>query len=105
MDGAAERRARAGHVLIGPEQSEQRVAAMESGSTGASGRGGGEISQERQSLGLREDRPELAVIRTAQIQCAEGAKLYQTGSRWGQWAALTCEGRVRGEAAGNFTIL
>jgi hypothetical protein len=33
---------------------------------------------------LREDSPELAAIRTAQIQCAERAKLYQTGSRLGQ---------------------
>src|SRR5712671_2245053 len=65
---------------------------MESGSTGASGRGGGEISQERQPLGLREDSPELAAIRTAQIQRAERAKLYQNGSRLANGPLLPARG-------------
>jgi hypothetical protein len=95
MDGAAERGACACQVLVWPEQAKQRVAAVECGCAGSARRSRGQINQQREPLGLCEDRPELATIRTAQIQDAERAKLYQE-------VLVLADGRsdLRGESQG-----
>ena len=62
MKGLPKRVSRMGLVELRPEERQQRVTTME-----AAGPGGGEVGEERDPFGMREDRLHVPTIGSAQL--------------------------------------
>jgi hypothetical protein len=95
VQALAERVAALLQIELGPEQAQQRVASME-----AVRRGGGEVGEEGETLGLGHHRPGpvIGAVRAANINGAKGPDPHESGHCGFNAQSVTCRVTDRGRS-------